>query len=426
MGPDCSCKFRNLSKSYVTNICQSDVHALMNQWPDGLSSDLEGMTSDKVPTDLVPDGRWGFMISEYEDRYQWFKLELDSSRLNHRTGLAKKYPNNQALSPAYDKDGEALCTEYLTKLREQGIKVLDNQIGKAARECTPIAWIITVPAVWDEAGQDKTRRCAEKAGMGEFARVHIISEPEAAVIYALDTMDPNALQIDDTYILCDAGGGTGDCISYTITMVRPSLHVKEAAPGIGGLCGSTYLNRIFKKYLRDQFGKLTGWSDEAVAEAMQRFETAVKRSFRGGVTEAFWVPVPGIRDNTARGVKRGRHSITGATLEPMFEEVIDEMVALVKDQIKATPGPVKGILLVGGFGQSPLLRESIRKAIGDIPVIQPPNGWTAVVRGALIKGLAEIVPSLTRIKIDARVARKHYGTQEIVKYDPKVHESRRK
>jgi molecular chaperone DnaK (HSP70) len=239
-------------------------------------------------------------------------------------------------------------------------------------------------------------------------------------------MDPRTLQIDDTYVLCDAGGGTTDVVTYAITAVKPSVHVKEAVPGTGGRCGSTYLNRIFRQFIENKFSKNKGWSEETLNEAMQRFETGIKRTFRGEPNEEFMIPVPGIRDTPSKEVKRGRFRMTGADLLPIFQVVIREVIKLVKGQILATGGTVKGILLVGGFGQSPFLRETMRKEISNISVIQPPNGWTAVVRGALIKGLAEVIPSLTRIKIDSRLARKHYGVAGSVKFDPKSHDSRKK
>jgi len=44
--------------------------------------------------------------------------------------------------------------------------------------------------VWSDAAQSKTRMCAEKAGMGKGEKLQIVSEPEAAAVYALDAMDP--------------------------------------------------------------------------------------------------------------------------------------------------------------------------------------------------------------------------------------------
>ena len=103
--------------------------------------------------------------------------------------------------------------------------------------------------------------------MGQGDRLQIISEPEAAATYALDALDPHDLKVDDTFVLCDAGGGTVDLISYTVSELRPMLKIDEAASGTGGLCGSTYLNRIFEQLLIAKFGQNDGWEDDVIEEA---------------------------------------------------------------------------------------------------------------------------------------------------------------
>ena len=103
--------------------------------------------------------------------------------------------------------------------------------------------------------------------MGQGDRLQIISEPEAAATYALDALDPHDIRVDDTFVLCDAGGGTVDLISYTVSELRPMLKIDEAASGTGGLCGSTYLNRIFEQLLIAKFGQNEGWDDDVIEEA---------------------------------------------------------------------------------------------------------------------------------------------------------------
>jgi hypothetical protein len=78
-----------------------------------------------------------------------------------------------------------------------------------------------------------------------------------------------------SFVICDAGGGTVDLISYTINSLKPVLEVQEAAPGTGALCGSTFLNMRFSKFLRAKLGKLDGFDDEVLADAMERFEKTV-------------------------------------------------------------------------------------------------------------------------------------------------------
>ena len=102
--------------------------------------------------------------------------------------------------------------------------------------------------------------------MGGASALHIISEPEAAAMYALDVMDPHNIKIGDTFVLCDAGGGTVDLISYKVSELKPVLKISEAAPGSGHLCGSSFLNRIFQTFLEEKLGSLFEWDEEVLEE----------------------------------------------------------------------------------------------------------------------------------------------------------------
>jgi len=95
-------------------------------------------------------------------------------------------------------------------------------------------------------------------------------------MYALHGLDPHGLSIGESFVLCDAGGGTVDLISYTVTDLYPILKVKEAASGTGDLCGSTFLNRRFGDYLTAKLGKEPGWDSEILAEAMEKFDSVVR------------------------------------------------------------------------------------------------------------------------------------------------------
>lgn len=157
-------------------------------------------------------------------------------------------------------------TDYLTALRKHAEQVLRYKLPESAVNTTPIEFVITTPAVWSDLAQAKTRSCAQKAGMGSGSALHIISEPEAAAMYALDAMDPHNIKIGDTFVLCDAGGGTVDLISYKVAALKPILQIAEAAPGSGSSCGSTFLNRIFQKFLKDKLGDDPNWEDDVLEE----------------------------------------------------------------------------------------------------------------------------------------------------------------
>ena len=102
--------------------------------------------------------------------------------------------------------------------------------------------------------------------MGRGEALQIVSEPEAAATYVLKAMDAHEVMVGDTFVLCDAGGGTVDLISYTVTSLDPILTVDEAAPGTGGVCGSTFLNRMFQNHLINKCESNIGWDEHVLEE----------------------------------------------------------------------------------------------------------------------------------------------------------------
>ena len=227
-----------------------------------------------------------------------------------------------------------------------------------------------------------------------------------------------------SFVICDAGGGTVDLISYTITGLRPILEVQEATTGTGALCGSTFLNMRFAKFLRAKLGKEDGFDDEVLSEALDKFEKTIKRQFTMDAPpdETYVVPVGGLANNKELGISRGRYSLKAEDLQTIFEPVVLEVIKLVKEQISSSNVPIQAVLLVGGFGASNYLKERIRNSIDrSIKILQPPNAWLAVVQGAVMKGLAQSAPEkLTVVKVQNRKARKHYGTEWRTRYDEKI------
>ncbi|KAL8974351.1 MAG: hypothetical protein Q9197_001396 [Variospora fuerteventurae] len=340
---------------------------------------------------------------------------LDPSQSRGSSALATRYPDPNSAPLVNGVGPEQLVTDYLTALRCHAERVLRHKIPESALDSTPVEFVVTVPAVWSDRAQASTRRCAELAGMGTGSNLHIITEPEAAAMYALDAMDPHNIKIGDTFVLCDAGGGTVDLISYKVSALKPTLHIAEAAPGSGSLCGSTILNRIFHSFLQAKLGKDPNWDEDVVEEAMKRFEVTVGpeqrlesrcrsliHAFRSNAPSTatqmtnirFLVMsllsisvcdfklirepiVPGLKDNVRHNVRRGRLRLTGADVSTIFEPVIREVIKLVNDQIDATKARVKAVLMVGGFGQNVYLRDCIRQTLANrnIEVMQSPNGF---------------------------------------------------
>lgn len=134
-----------------------------------------------------------------------------------------------------------------------------------------------------------------------------------------------------------------------------------------------------------------------------------------------------MNNNERLGVKRGRFNIKASEVKDIFDPIVDKIIKLVNDQIRATSTTIKAVLLVGGFGQNNYLKERLRSSLkNSVQILQPPNAWTAVVRGAVMMGLARSDPRLTSVGLVSRAARKHYGTSLTPMFDAAKHSSSQK
>lgn len=139
--------------------------------------------------------------------------------------------------------------------------------------------------------------------------------------------------------------------------------------------------------------------------------------------ETYTFPVEGLEDNRALRIRRSRWTVTAPEVFRVFDSIILQVLKLVTDQRAATQVDVSAVFLVGGFGQSVYLQERLQTHLGErIQVIQPTNPWTAVVEGAVLKGLARVAPERDQvIKVVDRKARKHYGFELSVAYHHNLH-----
>ncbi|KAL8987937.1 MAG: hypothetical protein Q9169_008631, partial [Polycauliona sp. 2 TL-2023] len=313
--------------------------------------------------------KWGFQIPADGERHKWFKLALDpESTANIDIGQAKYYIDHQAAPPRYNQEPEEIVKDYLTALRRHLEAVLQKTLPQSVVSSTPVDYILTVPAIWTDTAVAKTRTCAELAGMKSLK---IVSEPEAAAIWALQQVTPGSFDNGDTFVVCDAGGGTVDLISYKVTGLKPILKVAEVAPGQVKKCGSTFLNRRFEAFLREKLSSHPSWQEHMMED--------IKRSYDGTETSQYDVPVPTFPDDADYNVRRARYTLKGSDLHQIFEPIIKDIIDLVWHQIQATRAAktnVKAVLLVGGFSESNYLFKRLQQSVAPegIEVHKSPNG----------------------------------------------------
>ncbi|KAF4435407.1 putative UVSB PI-3 kinase [Fusarium austroafricanum] len=374
-----------------------DVQHVLTEWPSAGSS----KSSPKVPTELrkVATGwQWGFQIPESAKRIKYFKLKLDD--------------------PAQiTKDGESakdLTKVYLSCLHAHFVSLLEKRLSPSVVKSTPMDFVVTVPAIWSPKAKQSTEQAAAMAGFCGNQRIQLISEPEAAALYTLKTLSPSTLQVGRKFVVCDAGGGTVDLISYQVTKIG-RVEVKEVTEGTGGKCGSSMLNMRFRRHLKQTHGDKY-WTDERLVTALNEFESFKKTFTPKG--EPLTLKV-----DPSLGLRRNRYTMTQDDMKTkIFEPIMKDVVCLIKEQIKMAGDGVAAVIMVGGFGQSRYLKSRVRDAISSrTDVLQPESGWTAVVKGAAMHGLSRYQPAGTRVEVASRIARRSYGTCLMTKYDMMKH-----
>ena len=157
------------------------------------------------------------------------------------------------------------------------------------------------------------------------------------------------------------------------------------------------------------YGKLS-WPNRQ--QVVKNFETT-KIAFRDDPAQkTFYVNVPTIGNLEEAGVYGGNFEITREEMRSLFDPVIEQVLVLIRAQVMAASAgsqSVNRILLVGGFGESEYLykRTFAWASQYGVQVIQPREASTAIVRGAVMKGL-EPKAGLERTEV-VRRARRNFG-----------------
>ena len=108
------------------------------------------------------------------------------------------------------------------------------------------------------------------------------------------------------------------------------------------------------------------------------------------------------------------------TFEGFFQPACDKIVKHISELFKSpNVKSVKKILMVGGFSESRLLQDAIRKAFPDCQVIVPQEAGLAVLRGAVVFGYNPKA-------IESRFAQYSYGIGTNVEFDPNKHRESKK
>jgi molecular chaperone DnaK (HSP70) len=133
--------------------------------------------------------QWGYQIGPFEETIRGVKLLLDEHQQNrYSPALASK-----KILKSIDKDAVEVAGDYLGRIVSHVKEVLKRRFATAF-DSMELRYILTVPAVWSDKAKHSTWKAAVCAGISTF-NISLISEPEAAALYCLRTIQPNSFAV---------------------------------------------------------------------------------------------------------------------------------------------------------------------------------------------------------------------------------------
>ncbi|ORY19539.1 hypothetical protein BCR34DRAFT_609684 [Clohesyomyces aquaticus] len=386
-------------------------------------------TRDKVPTVIhYRDGDtpcWGYEAAaqgrDSLNNFRWFKVLLDSKpRYAHIVSSVK-----DRLKRVH-KSAQEVAADYLRLLWDYAKEEIRKGTGMDDwQEVYSLKVVVTVPAVWSPRAKERTKEAAKSAGLPDD--LTLVVEPEAAALTVLkERADDGTLEVGEVFVVCDAGGGTVDLISYKVRSVQP-LELEECAVGTGDLCGSIFVDTAFEKFIKVKVGdkQYDNIRERWKTKMLRDFDEKVKRNFSSD-TKMSSIELRDVQDDAQQGIEDETILLHPNELRTVFDMVCGQVVNLVEKQIAEVAHnglSVKTILLVGGFGANRYLYHRILSSCRTIDekmtVIQLKDAWSAICRGACLWGLEHSSQGSQAPTVKTRLARYSYGICRDLPWDPK-------
>lgn len=155
-------------------------------------------TTLKVPSVISYEKgvtKWGYQVEPLREAIRGSKLLLDESQAReYAPSLASK-----SLLGKYGKTAVHASGEFIGHLVLHVKDTLQRRFGDVAKSMR-LKYVVTVPAVWSDKAKDATLQAAMIAGI-ETKQIYLVSEPEAAALHSLQTIQPNSVAVRSSLVI---------------------------------------------------------------------------------------------------------------------------------------------------------------------------------------------------------------------------------
>jgi molecular chaperone DnaK len=216
--------------------------------------------------------------------------------------------------------------------------------------------VITVPAYFNDDQRQATKDAGKIAGL-EVKR--IINEPTAAALaYGLDKEEA-----DQTILVFDLGGGTFD---VSVLEIGDGVFEVKATAGDNHLGGDNW-DKAIVEWLVAEFKRDQGVDVSNDKRSLQRlYEQAEKAKIELSTTQETQISVPFITaiNNEPKHLEM---KLTRAKLNELTADLLDRVVAPVKQALADAGGSIDHVVLVGGMTRMPSVQDRVKDLTGKDP-----------------------------------------------------------
>lgn len=298
----------------------------------------------------------GGTYDEIKDNITHVQYDVINSKGHPRVKI-----NDKEYSP------EELSAMILSKMKA----CAESYLGETVTDA-----VITVPAYFNDAQREATKKAGEIAGLNVR---RIVAEPTAAILASNIDMEKGG-----KYMVVDYGGSTLD---FSIADISNGVVEIKASNG-DVYCGGSDLDKLVTDFVVSEFKKQEGIDLKNDAMAMQRIIEAVEKAkIELSNSTSTEINLPYITA-TQDGPKHLVTTLTRAKFEQLIDKEITKVIKLGKEAlVKAgiTADELTGVLLVGGSTRIPKVQDELTKAFNK-PLIKNVNVDEVVALGAAVQG----------------------------------------
>ncbi|CEL62429.1 Heat shock 70 kDa protein 12A OS=Homo sapiens GN=HSPA12A PE=1 SV=2 [Rhizoctonia solani AG-1 IB] len=360
--------------SFLQNGASQTIHRV-TRWPGQEAHSQQSKIptliwydTNKKPVSFGAEALLPHIEDEAEDK-SWFLAKHFKLHLHPKDMRATYDLKLDDLPPGVNLS--QIYTDFLRYLLKHTREYFEDRIldGKSTweRYSPSMETVIAHPNGWGLREQAFLRKSAVDAGFStnEQAQksIRFLTEAEASVHFCIHhTNLGDRLKPGTNFAVCDAGGSTVDTTLYSVTSAHPVLKLEEKRASACVQAGAIFVDQKAERYLRTTLSSVGLGEDEVkdyTKAGMKDFEAGAKRGFQDESVDQYITVGNSRFNNTTIRARRGRLTLSGATVMSFFDICTNEIVSSVNQQIGGFSVP--HILLVGGFGDSPYLRNEFKK-----------------------------------------------------------------